>query len=324
MGTNLKTYQTNTTQITHHTVEMLADYQNYTLPASKIFTKQTCPTCVIAPDGSVDTNGDGTVDHKATDQLYFGAAYQRVLQFNVKDSTMSVDTYSPFFDAFGNTANDPAARYNGSEDNFTVPVDLTSRKTSFATSALSVFSPTDQVIGTATAKSGFPASVTWTGLEAGKTYAWTATTTNADGNVVGSVNQFGGVFEATAKGTDVTAPKISFPTDTIVDQDAGFDALAQVTATDNADGDVSGSLQVVGSVDTSKPGSYALVYSAVDANQNQAQAVRQVTVKATPVPDRTATKLSASNVSVVFGTSPVLSATISPASASGTVQFASG
>jgi len=324
VGTNLKTYQTNTTQITHHTVEMLADYQNYTLPASKIFTKQTCPTCVIAPDGSVDTNGDGTVDHKATDQLYFGAAYQRVMQFNVKDSTMSVDTYSPFFDAFGNTGNDPAARYNGAEDNFTVPVDLTSRKTSFATSALSVFSPTDTVIGTATAKSGFPASVTWSGLESGKTYAWTATTTNAEGTVVGSVNQFGGFFEATAKGTDVTAPQISFPTDTTVDQDASFDALAHVTATDNADGDVSGSLQVVGSVDTHKPGSYALVYSAVDANQNQAQAVRQVTVKATPVPDRSATKVSASNVSVVFGTSPVLTATISPASASGTVQFASG
>jgi hypothetical protein len=324
VGTNLKTYQTSTTQITHHTVEMLADYQNYTMPASKIFTKETCPTCVIAPDGSVDTNGDGTIDHKATDQLYFGAAYQRVLQFNVKDSTMSVDTHSPFFDAFGNTGNDPAARYNGAEDNFTVPVDLTSRKTSFATSALSVFSPTDTVIGSATAKSGFPASVTWSGLEAGKTYAWTATTTNADGTVVGSVNQFGGVFTATAKGTDVTAPKISFPTDTTLDQDAAFDALAQVSATDNADGDVSGSLQVVGSVDTTKPGSYILVYSAVDANQNVAQAVRQVTVKAAVVPDRTATKVSASNVSVVFGTSPLLSATVSPSSATGTVQFASG
>ncbi len=324
VGTNLKTYQTSTTQITHHTVEMLADYQNYTMPASKIFTKETCPTCVIAPDGSIDTDGDGTVDHKASDQLFFGAAYQRLLQFNVKDSTMSVDTYSPFFDAFGNTANDPAARYNGAEDNFTVPVDLTSRKTSFATSALSVFSPTDTVIGSATAKSGFPASVSWTGLESGKTYAWTATTTNADGTVVGSVNQFGGVFVATAKGTDVTAPQISFPTDTTVDQDAAFDALSDVTAVDNADGDVSSSLQVVGSVDTSKPGSYAVVYSASDANGNQAQAIRQVRVKAAVVPDRTATKTTASNVSVVFGTSPELSATVSPASASGTVQFSHG
>lgn len=324
VGTNLKTYQTSTTQITHHTVEMLADYQNYTMPASKIFTKETCPSCVIAPDGSIDTNGDGTVDHQASDQLFFGAAYQRLLQFDAKKSTMSVDTYSPFFDAFGNTGNDPSARYNGAEDNFTVPVDLTSRKTSFATSALSVFSPTDTVIGTATAKSGFPASVTWSGLEAGKTYAWTATTTSGDGTVVGSTNQFGGVFTATAKGTDVTAPQISFPTDTTVDQDAAFDALADVSAADNADGDVSSSLQVVGSVDTSKPGSYAVVYSAVDANGNQAQAVRQVTVKATPVPDRSATKVTASNISAVFGTSPELSATLSPDAASGTVQFTSG
>lgn len=69
--------------------------------------------------------------------------------------------------------------------------------------------------------------------------------------VAGSTNQFGGVFTATAKGTDVTAPQISFPTDTTVDQDAAFDALADVSATDNADGDVSSSLQVVGSVDTS-------------------------------------------------------------------------
>jgi hypothetical protein len=324
VGTNLKTYQTNTTQITHHTVEMLADYQNYTLPASKVFTAQTCPSCVFGTDGSIDTNGDGTVDHKATDMLYFGAAYQRLLQFNVKNSTMSVDTYSPFFDAFGNTANDPSARYNGSEDNFTIPVDLTSRKTSFKTSSLSVFNPTDTVIGKATVKSGFPASVSWSGLEVGKTYAWTATTTNADGSVVGSVNQFGGVFTATAKGTDTTAPVITFPDTTSVDQDSSFDALSGVEAVDNTDGDVSGSLQVVGSVNTAKPGSYTLIYSVADANGNQAQAVRTVSVKATPVPDKTDTTVTSSDVSVVFGTSPVLTAKVSPAAAGGTAQFNSG
>lgn len=67
-----------------------------------------------------------------------------------------------------------------------------------------------------------------------------------------------------------------------------------------------------------------MVYSASDANGNQAQAVRQVTVKATPVPDRSATKVTASNISAVFGTSPELSATLSPDAASGTVQFTSG
>lgn len=324
VGTNLKTYQTNTTQITHHTVEMLADYQNYQLPASKIFTKETCPSCVFGSDGSVDTNGDGTVDHKANDMLYFGAAYQRVLQFNVKNSTMSVDTYSPFFNAFGNTLNDPSARYNGAEDNFTVPVDLTSRKTSFATTGLSVFSPTTTVIGSATVKSGFPASVAWTGLEAGKTYAWTATTTNADGTVVGSVNQFGGVFTATAKGTDTTAPVITFPDSTTVDQNTTFDALSGVKATDNTDGDVSASIQVVGSVTTAKPGSYTLIYTAADTNGNQAQAVRTVAVKALAVPDKATAKVSAADVSVVFGTSPVLSATVTPSDATGSVQFNSG
>lgn len=324
VGTNLKTYQTSTTQITHRTVEMLADYQNYTLPASKIFTADTCPKCVIGADGSIDTNGDGIVDHKANDMLYFGAAYQRVLQFNVKNATMSVDTHSPFFDAFGNTGNDPAARYNGAEDNFTVPVDLTSRKTSFATTAVSVFSPTDTVIGAATAKSGFPASVTWSGLEAGRTYAWTATTTNADGSIVGSVNQFGGVFTATAKGTDTKAPVITVPVGTTVDQDGAFDALAGVTAVDDSDGDVSSGLQVAGSVDTSKPGAYTLIYSAADANGNTAQTVRQVTVKATPVPEKTATKVSAGDVSVIFGTSPVLTASVTPAGSGGTVQFNSG
>ncbi|PKQ32002.1 MAG: hypothetical protein CVT62_06360 [Actinobacteria bacterium HGW-Actinobacteria-2] len=324
VGTNLKTYQTNTTQITHHTVEMLADYQNYQLPASKIFTHDTCPSCVIGADGSVDTNGDGTVDHKASDMLFFGAAYQRVLQFNVKNSTMSVDTYSPFFDAFGNTLNDPAARYNGAEDNFTVPVDLTSRKTSFATTGLSVFSPTATVIGSATVKSGFPASVAWTGLEAGKTYAWTATTKNADGTVVGSVNQFGGVFTASAQGTDTVAPVIDLPANTTVDQNTTFDALDKVKATDNTDGDVSASIQVAGSVNTATPGSYTLIYTAADANGNQAQAVRTVTVRALTVPDKQSTKVSAKDVTVVFGTSPELTGTVGPTDATGTVQFNSG
>jgi hypothetical protein len=324
VGTNLKTYQTNTTQITHHTVEMLADYQNYTLPARTIFTADTCPKCVFGTDGSIDTNGDGVVDHQAADMLFFGAAYQRVLQFNVKNSTMSVDTYSPFFDAFGNTANDPAARYNGAEDNFTVPVDLTSRKTSFTTGGLSVFSPTDTVIGTATANSGFPASVTWSGLEAGKVYAWTATSTNADGTTVGSVNQFGGVFTATPKGTDTKAPVITVPASTTADQDSTFDALAGVQAIDDSDGDVSSSLQIVGSVDTAKPGTYTLIYTASDTNGNQAQAVRQVRVKATPVPDKTDVKVTATSVSVVFGTAPVLSAKVSDTGATGIVTFTSG
>lgn len=62
------------------------------------------------------------------------------------------------------------------------------------------------------------------------------------------------------------------------------------TASDNVDGDLSGEILVSGSVDTSTIGSYALVYSVVDAAGNEAEETRTVEVIAdTEAPEITLT-----------------------------------
>ncbi|MFC8733182.1 LamG-like jellyroll fold domain-containing protein [Luteimicrobium sp. NPDC057192] len=324
VGTNLVTVSG--PQVQHKVVELLADYQEYQQPASKIFTAESCPTCVVDASGNIDVDGDGVLDHKPGDKLRFGASFLRLLQFDTKRSTMSVDSYSPFFDEFGTHEYDTTTpvRYDGSEDNFTVPVDLTSRTTSFGTDGLAVVTPTDTVIGTATGKSGFPVSVTWSGLTAGQAYAWTASSTDATGDDLGEVDQFGGFFVASAAGTDVTPPVITFPASSSVGQGEVFDPLAGVTAKDDTDGDVTAALTVTGTVDTAEPGTYTLVYGVSDANGNVAQAQRTVKVVASTTPERTPTSVKASNVTVKAGQELTLSATVSPADATGTVTFVDG
>jgi hypothetical protein len=319
VGTNLQTFQTSS--VHHKTVELLADYQAYQVKASKIFTPENCPTCITAADGQIDVDGDGVIDHSPADPLVFGASFLRLLQFDVAKSTLTVDTYSPFFEEFGATEYDPAARYSGAEDNFTVPVDLTSRTTSLTTSSLTVMTPTSNVIGTATGKSGFPVSVKWSGLERGERYAWVASSTTAAGEQAGTLVQFGGMFVASAPGTDVLAPVLTIPAQTTVEQGTPFDPLEGVRAEDDADGDVTSSMVVVGSVDTTAVGSYTLLYSVADGNGNQAQALRTVRVIAPAEPVRTATSVSATAVTATFGAAATLRATVTPAQATGIIRF---
>ncbi|KAA8822902.1 immunoglobulin-like domain-containing protein, partial [Bifidobacterium vespertilionis] len=78
---------------------------------------------------------------------------------------------------------------------------------------------------------------------------------------------------------DTTAPVFAGVEDASVAFGADFDPLAGVTASDDVDGDVTGSVKVSGSVDTSKPGVYELTYTVADAAGNTATAKRKVTVK---------------------------------------------
>lgn len=315
VGTNLKTGVG--ASVHHNVVELLADYQFYKVSAAKLWPDK------VDANGNIDLNGDGLTDHKGTDLLQFGASWLRLLQFDVDRAEVSIDTYSPHFDDFGATEYDDRKRYNGAEDNLTLPVDLTTRTTSFSTDGLTVVTPTDTVIGQDTARSGWPATVEWAGLAEGEVYAWTAESRTTSGEQVGSIRQFGTVFRATAAGTDTTAPTIEVPADTEVTVGDAFDPLAGVTATDNTDGDVTDRIQVVGSVDTSKPGSYALTYVVADTNGNQVVAPRVVTVVA-PVDDRTVTTVAVGNVTADFGKALKLRATVSPSSAKGTVRFLNG
>ncbi|HWJ08909.1 MAG TPA: LamG-like jellyroll fold domain-containing protein, partial [Nocardioides sp.] len=315
VGTNLKTGVG--ASVHHNVVELLADYQFYKVPASELWPDK------VDGAGNIDLDGDGVTDHKATDLLQFGASWLRLLQFDVDRAEVSIDTYSPHFDDFGATEYDDRKRYNGAEDNLVLPVDLTTRTTSFSTDGLTVVTPTDTVIGEDTARSGWPATVEWAGLAEGEVYAWTAESRTASGEQVGSIRQFGTVFRATAAGTDRTAPTIELPADTQVSVGDAFDPLAGVTATDNTDGDVTDRIQVVGSVDTGKAGSYALTYVVADTNGNQVVAPRVVRV-VVPVDTRAVTSVAVGDVTVDFGKALKLRATVVPSSATGTVQFLNG
>lgn len=101
----------------NHVVELLADYQFYEVPAREV--------------GLGRTRGPRTL-------LQMGSSFFRLLQFDVDRSEVSVDTYSPFLDDFGATEYDGRGRYDGTEDDFKIPVQLQHRSTSFVTDSLEI------------------------------------------------------------------------------------------------------------------------------------------------------------------------------------------
>ncbi|GAB2485324.1 hypothetical protein GCM10027063_29010 [Promicromonospora xylanilytica] len=142
-------------------VELLADYQFYTVSADQL--------------GLTEIGG-----YDPTDRLRLGASFFRMLQFDVDRGEVSIDTYSPLLGEFGATEYDEDERYNGLEDNMVLPVDLTSRTTSFTTESVVLYDPVHQ-IGTDTVTSGEVASVRWTGLKPDRTYAWFVTARTSGG-----------------------------------------------------------------------------------------------------------------------------------------------
>ncbi|MBE1877352.1 metallophosphoesterase [Myceligenerans pegani] len=141
--------------IGHGVVELLADYQFYTVRADRLGLDQ--------------------VGYDPATKLRFGASFFRMLQFDVAAGEMHVDTYSPLLGEFGATEYDEDRRFNGLEDNMVLPVDLTSRTTSLETEAVVLYDPVRE-IGRDTVASGGTASVEWPGrLRPGRTYAWFVT-----------------------------------------------------------------------------------------------------------------------------------------------------
>jgi len=86
------------------------------------------------------------------------------------------------------------------------------------------------------------------------------------------------VDKVTLKKADVVKPELTVPADSSILTGSDFNALTGVSATDAVDGNLSGSVTVDGTVDTSKEGTYVLTYSVSDAAGNTATATRTVTV----------------------------------------------
>lgn len=144
VGTNVRH---NVAEDGHHVVELLADYQEYLVDGEKT------------------------------------AGYMRLLQFDVDRSEMSVNTYSARLDDHGAHEYDSATNreYDGTEDEFTVPINLNTRTTSIATDSVLVTAYSDLEIGSDTVASGASTTADWTGLEPGTTYGWYAVAENATG-----------------------------------------------------------------------------------------------------------------------------------------------
>lgn len=147
----------------HDVVELLADYQFYTVSADRL--------------GLTEAGG-----YQPDDQLRFGSSFFRMLQFDVDRSELIVDTYAPLLDEFGATEYDTEHCYDGTEDNMVLPIDLHTRSTTFKTDSLALYNPVD-VIGRTTVDSGEVASVTWRNLKPGTAHAWFVTARSAGGGV---------------------------------------------------------------------------------------------------------------------------------------------
>ncbi|SHI81630.1 chitinase [Clostridium cavendishii DSM 21758] len=76
-----------------------------------------------------------------------------------------------------------------------------------------------------------------------------------------------------------TAPILSGVTDKTITVSDSFNPLANISATDKEDGDLTNFIKVSGSVDTSKAGTYTLVYSVTDKNGATTTAKAIITVK---------------------------------------------
>lgn len=167
----------------NHVVELLADYQFYEVGSDELGLTE------VGKYGS-DTG------------LRFGSSFLRLLQFDLDKGEMVVDTFSPLLDNYGATEYDDRARYAGKEDEFRVPIQFSTRTTSFTTKTMLALTDTGKVIGEDTAKSGWPAEVVWSDRTPGTTYGWFATSRDAaaPADTAGVTRQFG-VFTAKDNGS---------------------------------------------------------------------------------------------------------------------------
>ena len=107
----------------------------------------------------------------------------------------------------------------------------------------------------------------------------TAKATDAAGNS----STLSDPFEASV--ADGTPPVITLLGENSMNIEVGSDFTDPgATAFDNFDGDVTAQIQISGSVDTTKVGTYELTYSVTDANNNVGSMVRTVNVVDTKVP----------------------------------------
>ena len=83
---------------------------------------------------------------------------------------------------------------------------------------------------------------------------------------------------------DSTAPTFSGVEDKTISAGISFDAKAGVKAKDNVDGDLTGKIEISGTVNVKAPGEYKVKYNVSDKAGNTTQAERKITVKDNTAP----------------------------------------
>lgn len=112
-----------------------------------------------------------------------------------------------------------------------------------------------------------------------RTYAaFTVGIQNGTQNTVAMTAVPGQPQSVNPKPSDTTPPVISGATDKTINIGDQFDPRADVTATDDVDGDLTAKIQITGSVDNTTPGAYKLTYAVEDNAGNKATANRTITV----------------------------------------------
>ncbi len=111
---------------------------------------------------------------------------------------------------------------------------------------------------------------------------------DSDGDGISNIDEINALtFPGNASDVpDTTEPTITILGDnpaTVTQGEVYTDAGA--TAIDDVDGNVTDQIQVSGSVNTTTPGTYEIIYNVIDAAGNPAEAIRQVFV--VPPPDTT-------------------------------------
>ncbi|TDK61750.1 DUF5011 domain-containing protein [Bacillus salipaludis] len=77
---------------------------------------------------------------------------------------------------------------------------------------------------------------------------------------------------------DAIKPVITGATNKTININSSFDSRYKVSATDNAEGNLTKAIKITGSVNTKKKGVYTLTYSVADSSGNKTAVVRKITV----------------------------------------------
>lgn len=101
------------------------------------------------------------------------------------------------------------------------------------------------------------------------------------GGVEGTISMSELAYGMVADLPDTNAPTIAGIGSKLYNMNETFDQTADVTATDNVDGDLTSSIVITGTVDMAVAGEYTLTYTVTDAAGNSAAYTRVVTVSAT-------------------------------------------